>query len=365
MVRATYSVLAVLLALMLTSIAAAQIITESPVSPGAPYYSSLPPTAAESLPAPQATPAYAPSPSAAPQNSLNMGYPVAGGGPHWVATADAVFLQRSAPNSRQLLYDPGAASELLDASNLGFSMNAGPRVSFRLEDPATVSLDLVYFSIDGWRSSANFPSSAFLYGVGYLSIDDAMTTPVTDAQFEYTSRLYSGEANLRYMLNDWLTPLAGLRWVDFEDQYAANGQTLAGPFNEMVRGHNHLYGAQIGLDAGLFDRATRFQISLLTKAGVYINAAGQNNDYTDTLNSFSARASDTHLAFLGEVGLTVSYEVIKHFTLRAGYQVMWLTGVALAPNQIAATDFGSAMASVNTTGTLFCHGASAGLEVAW
>ena len=365
MVRATYSVLAVLLALTLTSIAAAQVITESPVFPGAPYYSSLPPTAAESFPAPQASPAYAPSPLAAPDHSLDMGYPIDGGGPHWVATADAIFLQRSAPNSRQLLYDPGTASELLDASNLGFSMNAGPRVSLRRDDPAGLGLELAYFSVDGWRSSANFPSSAFLYGVGYLSIDDAMTTPVTDAQFQYTSRLYSGEVNLRYSLNPWLTPLVGLRWVDFEDQYAANGQTLSGPFNEMVRGHNHLYGSQLGLDARLFDRPTPFQLGVLAKAGLYANAASQNNDYADTLNSFSARASDSHLAFQGEIGVTVSYEVVKHFTLHAGYQVMWLTGVALAPNQIAATDFGSAQASVNTTGTLFCHGASAGLEVAW
>jgi hypothetical protein len=339
MIRATHCELAVLIALSLTTVAIAQNATESPAT------------------------------AAAADVSPDLGRLGDGDGPHWDATADALFLQRSAPSHQQLLYDPGSGSEVFNASNLDFSTAAGPRLSLRRDDPTGLGVELTYFGIDGWKSSANVPNAAFLYGVGYLSIDDTMTVPVSDAQFQYSSRLYSGELNFRYSLNDWLTPLVGFRWVDFEDRYAASGQLFSGSgsFADLVRGHNHLYGSQIGLDARLYDRGGPVKIDLLAKAGLYDNAAVQDNDYATTGMgpAFSATASDSHLSFLGEIGVNVSYQFTKHLALRGGYQVMWLTGVAMAPNQIAATDFGAAQAGVDTSATLFCHGANAGLELAW
>ena len=261
--------------------------------------------------------------------------------------------------------DPGASTELLSASDLDFPMNAGERLSFRWDYPSGLGLELIYFGIDNWQSSANFPTSAFLYGTGYLSIDNTMTMPVSEAQIQYSSRLYSGEVNVRYLLNDWITPLLGFRWIDFEDRYAASGQAASGPFTDLVRGHNHLYGCQIGLDGRLFDHPAPFQIGLVAKAGIYGNAAAQNNDYIDSSFDFSASASNAHLSFVGEIGLSVSYQFAKHFAVRAGYQALWLSGVALAPNQISATDFMAGQAGVDTSGSLFCHGANVGLEVAW
>ena len=120
-------------------------------------------------------------------------------GPRWVATAEALFLQRSTAGSQQLLYDPGASAGLLSASNLDFSLNAGPRLTLRRDGPAGLGLELIYFGIDGWQSSADFPNSAFTYGVGNLAIDKTMTVPVSDARFQDTSRIYSGEINLRPM----------------------------------------------------------------------------------------------------------------------------------------------------------------------
>jgi hypothetical protein len=288
-------------------------------------------------------------------------------GPRWVATAEALLLQRSTAGSQQLLYDPGASAGLLSASNLDFSLNAGPRLTLRRDGPAGMGLELIYFGIDGWQSSADFPNSAFTYGVGNLAIDKTMTVPVSDARFQDTSRIYSGEINLRYAWNDWLTPLAGLRWVEFEDRYAVNGTDyqFSAPFTDVVRGHNHLYGAQIGLDACWWDGSRRFQVDFWGKAGLYGAAAAQDNDYQDTVRSFSASAVASSLSFLGEVGLTGCYRFTDHLAVRGGYQVMWLTGLALAPAQIPATDFGAGQAGVDTSGSLFCQGANAGLELVW
>jgi hypothetical protein len=296
--------------------------------------------------------------------------PISGQGnddPQWIARADALFLTRSAAGAQQLLFEPRTATELLDATNLGFSNNAGPRLSLCREDSSGSGLELTYFGIDGWTSQAAFPTSSLPFGVGYLSIDNTIRVPVNSAQFLYRSGLYSAELNDRYAWNDWLTAIAGFRWIDFEDRYDVSGieNAYSGPFSHSIHSHDHLYGAQVGLDFHPLDRARPFQIHVLTKTGIYGNAAAQSNDYADTVFSFSESASESHLSFLSEVGLMGSYQFTPHIALRGGYQVMWLTGVALAPDQIPATDFGAAQATVNTSGTLFCHGAFGGLEVTW
>ena len=51
----------------------------------------------------------------------------------------------------------------------------------------------------------------------------------------------------------------------------------------------------------------------------------------------SASASTNHAAFVGETGLQCKYQVTDALLLRAGYEVIWLEGVALAPGQIQET----------------------------
>ena len=44
-------------------------------------------------------------------------------------------------------------------------------------------------------------------------------------------------------------------------------------------------------------------------------------------------------AFMGEAGAVATYDVTCHLSFRASCQAMWIEGVALAPEQIGATDF--------------------------
>jgi hypothetical protein len=71
------------------------------------------------------------------------------------------------------------------------------------------------------------------------------------------------------------------------------------------------------------------------------------------------------LAFVGELDITAVYRVSRHVSLRAGYEALWLTSVALAPEQIDVTDFGRGVAAVNTGGDVLCHGVLGGVEITW
>ena len=79
-------------------------------------------------------------------------------------------------------------------------------------------------------------------------------------------------------------------------------------------------------------------------------------------------ASTNHAAFLGEIDLQCKYQVTKGLVLKAGYEAMWLQGVAFAPGQIPETQSRIAppinvqALGVNCNSGVFYHGATAGLE---
>ena len=71
------------------------------------------------------------------------------------------------------------------------------------------------------------------------------------------------------------------------------------------------------------------------------------------------------VGFIGDININLSYRLNDAWRMRAGYNFIWLTGVALAHNQF---DFGA----TNTAGTglaggggVFLQGANLGLETAW
>jgi hypothetical protein len=52
---------------------------------------------------------------------------------------------------------------------------------------------------------------------------------------------------------------------------------------------------------------------------------------------YPARATASGAAFVGEADLNATYQLGRGFALKAGYEAMWLDGLALAPGQISET----------------------------
>jgi hypothetical protein len=188
---------------------------------------------------------------------------------------------------------------------------------------------------------------------------------VTNAQARYTSALYNGELNLRRPCTDWLTLLAGFRMVELDEHYRADG--AYGSFapetaSVATNTYNHLYGIQIGAEGEVYNMGGPLVISGLCKAGVYGNCARQNAHRAVGSLYDSLEANRDQASFLGEVGIAATYALTKRLAFRASYEAIWLTGVALAPEQIGSTDFRGGVATVNTDGGLFYHGGGLGFE---
>ena len=221
-------------------------------------------------------------------------------------------------------------------------------------------IELMYFQIDGWNSTRRLdPNGDVLEfsapgGFTVRSITDPM-------QFDYSSKLYNGELNLRWNPTCRITLLAGFRWVELRENLngALVPATVESFWNTNTK--NDLYGFQIGTDTKLWEYGC-FSIDGLVKAGIFNNHAEQTTAVNEgeTVESFTA--STNHVAFLGEVGLQCKYQVTCNLTLRAGYEAIWIDGLALAPGQIPVTNVVAQDIGIDSNGGVFYHGATAGFE---
>lgn len=289
--------------------------------------------------------------------------------PSWTVTADALFLNRSNAASQGILYDNNTGSELVNTSNLGFGNQAGPRLMLLRPLGSGWVLDVEYFGIDGWSATQSAGPGDFL-----LIGDQSQSGPDVDsANFLYASRFRTAEINLRAPGSSWFQPLIGFRWIGLSETYQASGgfidNSTSIPFNLRYNTLNNLYGGQIGANVILWDHGGPLTITSLNKAGLYLGDSQNTGNFTatDGPNSmtFAGNGHSRQAAFFGEVGVVANWQLNDHLSIRGGYQLYWLTGVALAANQPYATDLVGGTGGINAGGNTFMHGPSAGFQLSW
>jgi hypothetical protein len=74
------------------------------------------------------------------------------------------------------------------------------------------------------------------------------------------------------------------------------------------------------------------------------------------INLLSDSDQSVGIAGVIDFSVTGSYRLGSHLSLRGGYQLLYVAGLGLAPNQLAGYSHGS---------DLFLQGPSAGLELSW
>ncbi len=155
----------------------------------------------------------------------------------------------------------------------------------------------------------------------------------------------------------------------FDDETALLG--TAGPdtllFQNSATTDNSLNGVQFSLE-GLIYESENWLFDGFIKAGVYHNQArgtitetysGIGNDnsvYGRTLTS-----TQNSVAFVGQTGVGLVYRINDSIRIRGGWEVLFLSGVALAPEQAAAV-IGSVY-NIENNGNMIANGGNAGIEI--
>lgn len=288
--------------------------------------------------------------------------------PLWDVSVGAAILHRSTPQPSILIETWDQSQTLFNAGAFQFDWNTGPDIQVVRRVDKSNRFDAIgvrYFGVESWQANTStavtgiwrFPSSP-----GVFALDARI-----DAGYE--SELHSLEIHL---LRDssshgrW-TWLAGFRWLQLNermhmDVYDFNVSAYVGDYIYTTK--NNLFGGQIGAEAKILDRE-RFWIDGFAKAGIYGNVASNRYlliDETGT-HPFSNDQQD-QVAFVGDLGLTATYQCTKHLALQGGYQLLWIQGVAIAGDQAVAIDL-STDKGIHSRGGAFYHGALVSANLTW
>jgi hypothetical protein len=179
----------------------------------------------------------------------------------------------------------------------------------------------------------------------------------------------------------YMSYLYGLRFMELDESFAFHSrstgqwgnvgtaavQDAEGDYD--IATHNSLLGLQIGAD--LTFRQCKWSWGVESKVGAYANFASQNTvidasvidgtSHPSFNQPFSANSSP--IALIGEVGFQATYKFRPNLIGRAGWDFMWISGVALAPEQLQFV--ADPVPYVNTNGHIFSQGVSLGLEWLW
>jgi hypothetical protein len=299
--------------------------------------------------------------------------------PRWTVSAQALFWQRSAPRSQTLLVNE-AGQQLLNADALHFGMQPGWEIGVSRRLNTGWSLEGRYLSVGSGKATVgslvgdggagvfyheNYPESL---GIFRPNVDNAIT---------YRSEFQSVTVGLRRQATSWLDWTAGFRYVKLEEDGLAVVQrdlaNLDVDVAQRISVQNDLYGFQLGAELLLWRRG-RLRLDSSLQAGIYQDRARNRLAYESAYFGESSHTGTAreHTAFVGEWGVTGTYDITRRLALRTGYRMLWLDGVAVASEQpsvnpgppvaVPGGTSGGPAETVHTGGDVFYHGAFVGLE---
>jgi len=310
------------------------------------------------------------------------------------AVFDALFLQRdNAAIERPLVVDTAAGdATLISAGDPASTVGTGARLFYGNYGAEDLGWEAGYLGVWNMRSDrrATSPTDSLVAGsvvfgeqTGLIG-SDARTTDsasINSVELNLVWHRYDGGFNRRSGrpaqrcdgydggLIDWI---GGFRWVNLEDaavlSVTPTAATQASTYS--ARTSSNLFAGQVGVRGRM--AFERWAVEGFTKIGIAGTVLSQSQSLYDTFAPTSPlrlpqSGSDAGMGMIADMNLSAIYRIDDVWGLRVGYNLMWITGVALAPDQwnfstSQAAGVGSAVAG---TGSMFLSGGSLGLEARW
>lgn len=278
-----------------------------------------------------------------------------GSTPRWTISAGAIVLDRLGSSKSSLVVQDFLTGDvLLTDGDLGANWARGPKIEAICRLDYRWDLDLVYFGADT-PSGERSVSGLGLY-VPTLS-DRILFQSVTAG---YNWRIHNGEAGLRLHISPRLTGLIGFRYLDLQEHAVLNAVSELGTTDSMARLINELYGFQIGAKAELLGQDTALHVHGSIKAGIYGNHVTRLQSQAGMFGNSFVHDSKNQTAFIGEVELMTSLDLTKNISVYAGPEVLWLAGMAVAPDYL-----GTSAGPLRAEQTILSLGILLGMQATW
>lgn len=263
-------------------------------------------------------------------------------GPCSWASIDVLWLERD-EGDNVVFAENNDNVPILESSQFGFDFEPGVRLTYGRMIGCT-PVEFTYFGTHNWNSTITVDDPDNI-NVLVAVLPNGAFTEADSVTTEYSSDLHSLELNaLKYDCCRDVSLLAGLRFVSIdEDLFLQAEDETDGPDGIgrlTIDANNYLIGPQVG---GVFERCCgRWSFGAIGKIGVFANFAEadvrvlEQNGTAAPFNGL-CRCSNDDVSFLAETILGASYCLGAGFSVRAGYQLTWISGVSLAPDLFGNT----------------------------
>lgn len=301
--------------------------------------------------------------------------------PRWFDIAvDAVWMRRDASGSASVISTEGIAGQpVLSTDDGAFDTEIGMRFEATIPLNSGRVLEFGYMGLFDHSANKTVSSNGNLFSV----LSDFGTAPfggygetgqADEHSLSYSTALDTVELGFR---RRWTDPnsmwqgswLAGVRHFYLTEQFGFDSQSSNGMLDYDSSTVNSMTGFQLGADLWLAAQ-NGLDIGLFGKVGVYGNRMKQGSRYFAT--SINPAINETmdgeRTSFVLEAGAMANWRVNQNLTVRAGYQVLLLDGVALASDQFSENppflqpSPGSALVD---DGELIYTGFNVGVEWMW
>jgi hypothetical protein len=272
---------------------------------------------------------------------------------HWELLGDFVFMRRSEVHNKRLVKDankPQCAGQCPDFTVISngnlvndFDFEPGYRVGLNyIADPGN-GFEMNFLYIQPWHGdkkvegnhSLSFPfsHSNFTHDFHNASV----------AQAEYESHFWDLEFNYwRYFTPrrvDYFSfsGLAGLRYVHWDEEFELKMFNPPDRSSYDIHTENRIFGVQLGLDLQC-NPMRWLSWEFFVKVGGMVNHCEQKTFLGDLDNTVELHDFDKQKREVGiftDVAAEFAIHCSRHFNIHAGYQCMFFSGLALAPEQIS------------------------------
>jgi hypothetical protein len=283
----------------------------------------------------------------------------------WIVQADSLALHRTNGRNRPLVVASGSGEGVLNTDDLDLGFELGPRLLLDHRTRSDGGWELIYFGLHEWTAAVAVEDINNLDIPGTLVGVAQDFTAADRFAITFSSRLHNAEANLLRDRDTW-TVLAGLRYLRLDEELVLSAtDSDSGTSDYTVRSSSDLIGGQVGLRTGRL--CGRWSWDATLKVAVFGSILAQDQSLLDADNTFVLRDASAlcgTASILGDLQIAGSYRLNHVWALRAGYNLMYVNGIALAAEQLNFDNLADSGQHLQRS-DWFLHGASLGIEARW
>lgn len=298
----------------------------------------------------------------------------------WRLLGEFVYMRRSEIHNHTLVKNsdkphnpchPCEGTEVMDNKDLVNEMGFEPgfRVGGIYTESPQMSIEANFLYLQPWHGektvkgnqSLKFPFSHNDYTHDYIQASEARGC--YEMHFWDLELNYWRHFTPRYVDYFSLSGIAGLRYFHWNEEFKLAMTRPKDTSDYKIDTKNDLFGAQLGLNFQM-NPMRWLSWEFTAKVGGMANRAKQKTllrDYNNTLQLRNFERQKWEVGVFADVAALVGFQFKKHLNLHLGYQVLFFSGLALAPEQINKSGDPDVKKEVHVNGAAIIHGLFAGL----